>query len=183
MWALCCGVWILWIFSKFFCVWPCVVLCEDFEIFQNFPVCVDHVLWCVGTLSFSKFPLYVKTSECFQTSRCKHLFLYWKDTFFHKNPYMDSRSGTLHHFGIKGLYFWTGEIFTTPFMRRVVKLNRKPPWSTTLSVENSCFNEISTIWTIDSTAHNRYIIQPDFSLKRLFTNARNDQEQLCEERM
>ena len=30
---------------------PCVVVCGDFEIFQNPPV-----LWCVGTLSFSKFP-------------------------------------------------------------------------------------------------------------------------------
>ena len=32
------------------------VVCGDFENFQSSPVCVGSVLWCVGTLSFSKFP-------------------------------------------------------------------------------------------------------------------------------
>ena len=37
MWALCCGVWGLWVFKA--------------------PLCVDPVLWCVETLRFStKFP-------------------------------------------------------------------------------------------------------------------------------
>ena len=51
---------------------PCVVVCGDFEIFQNSPVCVGPVLWCVETLSFSKFPCVVVCGdfEFFQSSLC-----------------------------------------------------------------------------------------------------------------
>ena len=58
MWALCCGVWILWVFSKFPCVQAIshVLWCVWTLKFFKVPMCVGPVLWCVGTLSFFKIP-------------------------------------------------------------------------------------------------------------------------------
>ena len=44
--------------SSFVCD-PCVVVCGDFEFFKV-PLCLDYVLWCVGTLCL-QFPLCVNT--------------------------------------------------------------------------------------------------------------------------
>ena len=48
---------------------PCVVVCGDFAFFKV-PPCVGSVLWCVGTLRFSKFPCVCGDFEFFNVPLC-----------------------------------------------------------------------------------------------------------------
>ena len=56
MLALCCGAWGLFVFQTSPCVWALCCGVWGLWFFQTSSLCGGSVLWCVGTLIFSKFP-------------------------------------------------------------------------------------------------------------------------------